>query len=126
VPPDGQRAVDRAIQHRPHDRVEAVGRQFLGEDQKIAGRVVDDSIHLTEAFDGVSDERLDLPGIAHVRREEVHCAAFPRRRGDLRRRGLEPLPLPPRDRDLRAERDERPRHRKPEPRSSPRDQNGFS
>jgi hypothetical protein len=88
---DRERAEHGAVENRPHDRVEAVRGQVLGGDKKIAGRVVDETVDLSEPSRREGDERVDLSRFADVGGKEVDVAALARRRTDLPRRSLQAL-----------------------------------
>ena len=71
VSSDRERAGDGAVEHGAHDRVEAVRAQVLRQREEVAGGVVDEPVELSEAPDGVREERLDPLGLPDVGGEDI-------------------------------------------------------
>jgi hypothetical protein len=106
--------VDGAVEDGPHDGVEPVGRQLLGEGQEVAGGVVDEAVDVPEAPGGAGDQGLAGGGLADVGGEDFDRSALARRSRDLARSRLELLAAAAGDRHAGPVRREGLRHREAE------------
>jgi hypothetical protein len=118
-----KRAIHRAVQRRPQDRVGRAIRHVLGLRDEGRGCIVDHHIERRFAPYRVH-HRVDRGAITDVATHRSHLAAGRLAHLDCSR--FEQLQPAPADDELRAELEKTASHRSPEPGAATRDQNAFA